>query len=107
MRIVVEPGSYTCFNMGDVAMMQVCLSRLAELWPGAQIQVVTQSPERLTLFCPNAVPILESGKEYWFRDKLFGRFGRLQEYLPPPLRIGVQKSETALRRRLPSVVGSL
>jgi len=60
-------------NMGDVAMMQVCVSRLAELWPGAHIGVVTQSPDRLAMFCSNAMPIIESGKEYWFEDKLFGK----------------------------------
>jgi polysaccharide pyruvyl transferase WcaK-like protein len=104
MRILVEPGSYTCMNMGDVAMMQVCVSRLAELWPGAHIQVVTQAPERLASFCPNAQPILESGKEYWFQDKIFGRF---QNYLSSDLRLGVQATETALRRRFPLAVGSL
>lgn len=104
MRILVEPGSYTCMNMGDVAMMQVCVSRLAELWPGANIQVVTQAPERLPIFCPNAEPILESGKEYWFQDRIFGRF---QNPLPSALRHRLQAAETALRHRLPLAVGSL
>ena len=104
MRILVEPGSYTCMNMGDVAMMQVCVSRLTELWPGAHIQVVTQAPERLAFFCPNAEPILESGKEYWFRDKIFGR---LQNYLSSGLRLRLQAVETALRRNCPLAVGSL
>jgi len=104
MRIVVEPGSYTCMNMGDVAMMQVCVSQLAQLWPGAHIGVVTQSPERLALFCPDAFPIVESGKEYWFQDKLFGGILR---YLPPAVRSHMQASETALRSRHPAVVSRL
>jgi polysaccharide pyruvyl transferase WcaK-like protein len=104
MRIVVEPGSYTCMNMGDVAMMQVCVSRLAELWPGAHIGIVTQSPERLALFCPNAFPITESGKEYWFQDKLFGR---VLNFLPPVLRRRMQESEIMLRNRCPVAFSSL
>src|SRR5438270_4036138 len=104
MRILVEPGSYTCMNMGDVAMMQECVSRLAELWPGSHIQVVTQAPERLAFFCPNAEAILESGKGYWFRDMIFGR---LPNCLSSDLRLRVQATETALRRRFPLAVGSL
>jgi polysaccharide pyruvyl transferase WcaK-like protein len=104
MNIVVEPGSYTCMNMGDVAMMQVCVSRLSELWPGARIGVVTQSPERLAAFCSNVFPILESGKEYWFEDKLFGG---VRNFLPRTLRAAVQTSEAALRARWPIAVSSL
>jgi polysaccharide pyruvyl transferase WcaK-like protein len=103
-NIVVEPGSYTCLNMGDVAMMQVCISRLAELWPGARIGAVTQSPERLAAFCPNVYPIVESGKEYWFQDKLFGR---VRNFAPRALRASVQASEAVLRDRWPIAVSSL
>src|SRR5256885_1368598 len=104
MNIVVEPGSYTCMNMGDVAMMQVCVSRLAELWPGAEIGVVTQSPERLALFCPNALPIIESGKECWFEDKLFGT--RLN-FLPLALQAALRGNEISLRDRWPVAASSL
>jgi colanic acid/amylovoran biosynthesis protein len=104
MNIVVEPGSYTCMNMGDVAMMQVCVSRLAELWPSAQIGVVTQSPERLALFCPNALPIIESGKEYWFEDKLFGTG---LNFLPSALQAALRGSEISLRDRWPVAASSL
>lgn len=104
MRILIEPGSYTCLNMGDVAMMQVCVSRLIELWPDAEISIVTQAPERLALFCPNATPILETGKEYWFEDKLFGKG---LNFLPATLRTGLRRSETSLRNSWPITVGSL
>jgi colanic acid/amylovoran biosynthesis protein len=104
MKIVVEPGSYTCMNMGDVAMMQVCVSRLAELWPSADIGIVTQAPERLALFCPQVTPIIESGKEYWFEDKLFGKG---VNFLPSALRDRMQRGETSLRDQLPVTVSSL
>jgi polysaccharide pyruvyl transferase WcaK-like protein len=104
MRILLEPGSYTCMNMGDVAMMQVCVSRLTELWPRAHIGIVTQSPERLAVFCPNAMPILESGKEYWFEDKLFGTE---LNFLPSALQAALRGSETSLRDHWPITISSL
>jgi len=104
MRILVEPGSYTCMNMGDVAMMQVCVSRLADLWPGAEIGIVTQAPERLALFCPNATPISENGKDHWFEDKLFGKGLNI---LPSAFRARLQHAETSLRDHWPITVCSL
>ena len=104
MRILLEPGSYTCLNMGDVAMMQVCVSRLATLWPGARIGIVTQAPERLAVFCPNATPIIESGKEYWFDDQLFGTG---LNFLPSALQAAVRGSETSLRDHWPITISSL
>jgi polysaccharide pyruvyl transferase WcaK-like protein len=104
MQILIEPGSYTCMNMGDVAMMQVCVSRLAKLWPDAEFGIVTQSPERLALFCPKARAIIESGKEYWFEDKLFGT---ATSFLPPGLRARLQGGEIWLRAGWPGAVSSL
>lgn len=104
MRILIEPGSYTCMNMGDVAMMQVCVSRLAELWPSVDIGIVTQAPERLALFCPNVMPIIESGKEYWCEDKLFGTG---LNFLPSALQVRLRGSEISLRERWPVVISSL
>jgi O-antigen/teichoic acid export membrane protein/polysaccharide pyruvyl transferase WcaK-like protein len=58
MRVILEPGSYTLQNSGDVAMLQVAYRRARCLWPPATIQVVTEAPQRLAEFCPGAVPLL-------------------------------------------------
>lgn len=58
MRVILEPGSYTLQNSGDVAMLQVAYRRARCLWPQATIQVVTEAPQRLEEFCPGAVPLL-------------------------------------------------
>jgi colanic acid/amylovoran biosynthesis protein len=58
MRIVVEPGSYSLENVGDVAMLQVAARRLRALWPNATIGVVTEAPRQLQTLCPGAEPIL-------------------------------------------------
>ena len=81
MRILVEPGSYTCLNMGDVAMLQVAVSRLTALWPDARIGIVTQDAERLRSHCPAAIPVLEAGKRAWFQGHISGR---LRHKLPSP-----------------------
>jgi len=58
MRIVIEPGSYTLENVGDVAMLQVAARRLREQWPDATISVVTEAPHRLPSLCPGCEPVL-------------------------------------------------
>lgn len=79
-RILVEPGSYGCHNMGDVAMMQVAVARLGELWPHARIEVITSRPDLLSRFCPSAVPISAESRASW----LLGRslIGGLHKKIP-------------------------
>ena len=58
MRILLEPGTYTLENVGDVAMLQVAVRRLQRQWPGAAIRVVTEAPERLADVCPGTEAIV-------------------------------------------------
>lgn len=60
MRILVDHSGYALLNIGDVAMLQACVHRLHELWPLADIDVFTESPERLQQYCPNARPVATS-----------------------------------------------
>ena len=53
--------------MGDAAMLQVTVARLLELWPGAQLQVITRAPESLAVLCPRVSPLAASGRSVWFR----------------------------------------
>ena len=50
MRILIENGGYRITNMGDLAMLQIAVSRLKDLWPGALIEVLTSRPDLLTKF---------------------------------------------------------
>jgi len=102
-RILVEPGSYSCLNMGDVAMLQVAVSRLTALWPDARFGIVTQAAELLRSHCPAAIPVLEAGKRAWFQGRIFGR---LQRQLPSPLSGMLEAAERGARRWMPSLVGS-
>jgi polysaccharide pyruvyl transferase WcaK-like protein len=101
-RILVEPGSYSCFNMGDVSMMQVALNRLTELWPGAEIEVVTLRPNLLSRYFPSATPLSAEERDAWLRGRSL--LGRLHRYLPAWLSGPLRRLEWLLWLRLPWIV---
>ena len=109
MRIIVDtalnggPAEYS--NMGDVAMLQVGVRRLQRLWPSAQIDVLTESPANLALFCPGAKSLPRAGRDLWIKDgAIFGGFGRL---LPRTASAGLSDLGKACRLRYPGTYRSL
>jgi polysaccharide pyruvyl transferase WcaK-like protein len=46
-RILVEPSDYTFHNLGDIAMLETAIDRLASLWPSVGILVLTDDPRGL------------------------------------------------------------
>jgi polysaccharide pyruvyl transferase WcaK-like protein len=56
-RIVVTQSGYPLLNVGDIAMLQACVRRLQNLWPNADIQVFTESPERLDQYCAGVTAV--------------------------------------------------
>jgi colanic acid/amylovoran biosynthesis protein len=100
-RIVVEPGSYGCHNMGDVAMMQGAVARLIELWPQAEIEVLTSRPDLLSRYCPSAAPLSVEARKAWLSGRsLIGGFHRK---LPAGISASLQKLERQLWLRRPEV----
>ncbi len=61
-RVLIDPSSHHLLNLGDVAMLQVCVTRLREAWPTARVHVVTEAPERLHAYCPVATPVPARGR---------------------------------------------
>lgn len=55
--VVVENGSYFMDNLGDVAMLQVCVGRIRDRWPDARIRVVGETPARLLAAAPGVEPL--------------------------------------------------
>ncbi len=68
MKVLIDPSSHHLLNVGDVAMLQVCVSRLQERWPTAQIAVVTEAPQLLGSLCPQTLPIPAAGRYGWLRQ---------------------------------------
>jgi hypothetical protein len=80
-RIVVDTalntGSAEYSNMGDVAMLQVGVRRLQRLWPSGRIEVLTESPTNLALFCPGAESLPRAGRDVWIGNHaIIGGFDR-------------------------------
>jgi polysaccharide pyruvyl transferase WcaK-like protein len=108
-RIYVEPGSHAVLNLGDIAMLQVCVERLEALLPGASIGVVTGSPERLAHHVPSVEPIPAGGTYEWFGARwdggayspLLGRSrGLLRRASDLALRAGPRATRAALRAEM-------
>jgi colanic acid/amylovoran biosynthesis protein len=57
MRILVDQSGYDLLNIGDVAMLQSCVTRLRGQWPAAEIMVIATAPERLATYCPGTIAI--------------------------------------------------
>jgi polysaccharide pyruvyl transferase WcaK-like protein len=96
------PGIHAFGNMGDVAMLQSGLARLAHLWPSITLRVITERPEDLSRYCPDAVPIQAVGRNLWIgEDLLLGRFAR---YLPERVKSFAIKSKREAALRFPGTL---
>jgi polysaccharide pyruvyl transferase WcaK-like protein len=104
MRILIDSGSYHALNVGDVAMLQACIVRLRELWPGASIAVVTNSPDALTTHCPDVRPVPLSGRVAFTSDSPFGRAAR---FLPRRLSEALEASHERIRQRWPAALAAI
>src|SRR5262245_12082551 len=98
MRILIDPGYYDG-NMGDVAMLQVAVDRLRRLWPDATLQVITSTPDRLTVHCPQTEPLPARGRHIWHAESCVP--ARFQRALPVAASNALQGLERRFRRRWP------
>lgn len=57
MRIVIDNGEYAMANLGDLAMLDVTVERLADRWPGAEIGILTTAPAFLRYHRPDVAPL--------------------------------------------------
>jgi polysaccharide pyruvyl transferase WcaK-like protein len=103
MRIVVDTALNTGIpeysNMGDVAMLQVGVRRLRRLWPSARIEVLTESPANLAVFCPEAKPLPRAGRDLWIGNHaIIGSFDR---HLPRNVSVRLSNLSRGCRLRYP------
>ena len=90
-RIVIEPSDYVLRNLGDMAMMEVAVTRLAAFGPmrrSASCPIVRQ----LSLdYGPNVTTLDSVGRSLWLRTSLF----------PSEARIGGERLQRFLRVHAP------
>jgi colanic acid/amylovoran biosynthesis protein len=100
MRVLIVNSGYHLNNMGDVAMLQIPVARLQQLWPDALIEVFADIPEKHTKFFPNTGYLLTAGHDIWFSPlldsmhKLMSKFKSEQKWVD---------LEWKLRQYLPSL----
>lgn len=104
-RILLDTGDYRCGNLGDVAMLQVAVSRLEELWPNALVRVLTEDPRALAKHCPSAEPVACAGRDAWFSDK--NLLGRVHALLPGMLSRQLVRGKDFIRSRWPTGLEAL
>ena len=65
MRILLDQAVYDQRNKGNVALLQAAINRLTELWPDAEISVLTEAPYILKLYCPRVYPVSVHPWQNW------------------------------------------
>lgn len=78
MRIVVEPGDLILRNAGEMAMLEVALSRLVSMWPDAQVRVFSYMPETFPHYGKNVLPVSALGRSRWLETQAPRRAGLLR-----------------------------
>jgi colanic acid/amylovoran biosynthesis protein len=102
MNILIASGTHNCANLGDVAMLQAAVGRLRAQWPEAAIGVLTDTPERVAAFCPEAAVVPAGPLQMWTQElSLLGRFhGRL----PPAAARPVAAGHHLIKERWPELL---
>jgi len=86
-------------------MLQVAVQRVADLWPDARIEVLTDSPENLARYCPKASALPRTGCACWFRAHFF--LGKYHGLLPKKLSRGLSAVKRAAGTRWPALLDAL
>ena len=81
MRILIDQVVYDQRNIGNVALLQTAVNRFSGLWPEATIEVLTEAPFSLRLYCPNVRPVSVFPSHNW-SDQAGKNKKYLHELLP-------------------------
>jgi len=83
-KVTILPGTYDCRNLGDLAMLKVCLERVRKALPVTRVNVLTAAPSQLEKHCPGIIPIPLKGRNRWLDLHALPRF--LAPSVPPARR---------------------
>jgi len=102
-NILVDSCSYNCQNVGDLAMLTVAVSRLRELWPRAEIAVITNAPDRVARQCHAVTTVPVRGRRLLLDNRALGPARR---WLPEGIAEPWDRLERQLLLRRPRLVGA-
>jgi colanic acid/amylovoran biosynthesis protein len=97
MRILLDNSGYELKNLGDIAMLQIAISRTRELFPDAELHVFTTQPAGLKRYCPGVIPVTSNGRSLWFQ--IWNIFGGLHKFVPNNFQIHLRLLEQILRNK--------
>lgn len=80
MNILIDQGSMRFDNLGDIAMLQVCTARLAELQPSARLRVLTHTPTGVREHVSGAESLQLPSSPRW--DQFRAALSLLGQFLP-------------------------
>lgn len=102
MNILVENSGYHLLNMGDLAMLQVAIKRLRDLFPSARITVFTNHPDRLNTCCLGTYALMPEGRNIWVSKPLVANLhkSKLTQATWP-------KFEKQIRHNFPSIYNNV
>ena len=80
MRILFDQAVYDLRNKGNIALLQMALGRIHKLWPKASLEVMTDAPHLLRLYCPEAIPVSINAWQNWSEN--LDNFERFHRILP-------------------------
>ena len=99
-RILIDHGGYSFANLGDLAMLQVAVSRIYQHFPIAKLFVFTDSSQTLEKFFPGAIPVLPHSRKNWKESKVIPIPRKL---LPEPWTKKLLYLEELIKTRIPRI----
>jgi polysaccharide pyruvyl transferase WcaK-like protein len=103
MRILLDQAVYDQRNKGNVSLLQSAIYRLTELWPDAEIFVLTEAPHLLKLYCPTVQPVsVHPGQSYLEQE---GRFNTFYKLIPNPVLQLLLDVREEMWHRYPELMG--
>ena len=101
MRIIIAAPTYKLLNFGDTTMITACVGKLIKLFPGADISIFTEDPEKINnLFSNSITPIHIKKPDPRFREiKIFPKI--LFKTVPYSGKLKLEGLEVHLLRKLP------
>ncbi|MEU5841264.1 polysaccharide pyruvyl transferase family protein [Rhodococcus sp. NPDC047139] len=111
-RILIESSEYWLRNNGDLAMLEVTITRLRRRWPDAQIRVLTDVPLLLRAYHPTAKGVTVFASDAWAEPTIAEDFlAALGPRIVGPVVLGLVRFRVwlpqrarGLRRRLERLV---
>ena len=105
MRILFDQGVYDMRNKGNVALLQIAVSRVRKLWPEASVEILTSAPHLLRLYCPEASPVSPDSQYDWTENR--SNLNAIIRRIPRSLLRSLFEARDFLRVRWPALSQSL